>query len=187
MFLVSLSYYSNLFIFLGLTSSTLILYFLCFYYWKIKNPYFIIFNYGSTLCSLILCVDTQYWGIFYFNLDLTFLVIPIQFMIFFIIIYLIYLSTLTKIIGVSSFAKKRFITHYGGIQAFGKKRLDQFWHDNAVDIVYPNNSGESKKESIELQRKKEKKNKFHFNLIILLTIILTVSFLGAYFYELMFQ
>ena len=159
MLLVSLSFYSNLFIFLGLTSSTLSLYFLCFYFWKKKNPFFVIFNYGSTLCSLILCVDTQYWGIFYFNLELTLLIIPIQIIFFFIIIYFFYLLAKIKIFsqGMNLWAKKRFIVKYGAIQAYGKKRLDQFWNDDEVDILSSNNSGKTKEELIELQKDKGRK------------------------------
>ena len=77
-----------------------------------------------------------------------------------------------------------FVKKYGGIQAFGKERLDQFWHDDAVDIVSPNKSDETIEELIKVQGEQKKKNRL--NLIILLTIILTISFLSAYFYVLIF-
>lgn len=184
MFLVSLSNFSNTFIFLVLTSSTLILYSLFFYYWKIKNPYFIIFNYGSTFCSLLSFLDIYTWGIFYSNLQLNFLILPIQIIFFFLIIYFIFLLIQIKTMGVSSLAKKRFVTKYGGIQAYGKERLDQFWHDGAVDNVSPNLGG-PKEDLIKFQGEQKKKNKF--NLIILFTTILSVSFLSVYFYGLTIQ
>lgn len=156
-----------------------------------------IFNYGTTLCSLISCIDTQYWGIFYFNLGLTLLIIPIQFIFFFIIIYFFYLLAKIKIFsqGMNLWAKKKFIVKYGAIQAYGNKRLNQFWNDDELDILSSNNSGETKEELIELRKEKKRererikdeKNKLKFNLISLLTLILTISFLSAYFYELIFM
>jgi hypothetical protein len=83
---------------------------------------------------------------------------------------------------VSSIAKKVFIQRYGGFQGYGKERLDQFWHDTAVDMVSPNNSGETKEELIKVQAELKKKNKL--NLIILLTTILSVTFLSIDFYGL---
>ena len=182
MFLVSLSNYPNFFIILVLSSLTITLYFLFLYYWKIKNPYFIIFNYGSSICSILSYLDIYTWGIFYSDLQLYFIIIPAQIFFAFIIIYFIYLLTQLKTIGVTSLAEKVFVKKYGGMQAFGKERLDQFWHDTAVDIVSPNNSGKPKEEIIKVKEELKKKHKL--NLIILLTIILTISFLSVYFYEL---
>ncbi len=183
----SFSNYSNFLLSLVLISSSSIIYFLCFYYWIMKNPYFIIFNYGSTICSLIICVDTIGVGIFYFAVY--------QIMILPLIIYFIYLIVKIKVFsqGMDLWAKKKFTVKYGAIQAYGKKRLDQFWHDD-VDILSSNNSGDTNEELITLQREKEiekqkmkeKKHKYKLYLIILLTLILTMTFLSAYFYELIF-
>jgi hypothetical protein len=106
------------------------------------------------------------------------MLIALQFFLFIEIPYLIYLLSLIKTTGISSIAKKIFIIKYGGYQAFGKERLNQFWHDKAVDSVDPDISEENLVEITKIQR--EQKEKYQMNKIIFFTSILTSLFLMTY-------
>ena len=185
MLYASLSFINIVPFILTLTLLSLILYALFLYYWKIGNKFFIIFNYGSTICALILYVDLQKWGSSYFALDffhfiLTFLS---QFLLFPIIIYFIYLLTLIKTLGTSTKSRKIFIARYGGFQAYGQQRINQMWLDDAVDILNPPPPGTTFEEFTKFRD--ELKKKYNVNKILLMTVILTISFLFIYIHALL--
>lgn len=161
---------------LALLSS--ILYALFLYYWKIRNNFFIIFNYGSTICTLLLYLDLNKWGSLYSDLYL--IIIILQFLIFFIIIYFIYLLSLIKTLGTSNISRKIFITRYGSFQGYGQQRINQMWHDDAVDILNPRFPGTTFEEVAKFQD--EQKKKYNVMKILLMTVILTISFLIIYIY-----
>lgn len=173
----SLSFINLIAFLITLTLLSSILFALFLYYWKIRNKYFIIFNYGSTICTLLLYLDGK-WGSLYSDLYL--IIIIFQFLIFFVIIYFIYLLSLIKTLGTSTISRKIFITRYGGFQGYGQQRINQMWQDDAVDILNPPLPGKTFEEVAKFRD--EQKKKYNVRKILLMTVILTISFLIIYIY-----
>ena len=182
MLYASLSFINVIPFFITLAFLSWIFYALFLYYWKIRNQFFIIFNYGSTICTLILYIDLQKWGSFYFALDffLFILLFLFQFLLFPVIIYFIYLCSIIRTSGISSISRKIFIARYGGVQGYGQRRINQMWHDDAVDILNPSSPRTTFEEVTKFRD--EQKKKYNVNKILLMTVILTISFLIIYIY-----
>lgn len=176
---LSLSFINLLAFLITLTLLSSILFALFLYYWKIRNKYFIIFNYGSTICTLLLYLDGK-WAFLYFYSNLYLIIIIFQFLFLFVIIYFIYLLSLIKTFGTSTISRKTFITRYGGFQGYGQQRINQMWQDDAVDILNPPLPGKTFEEVAKLRD--EQKKKYNVRKILLMTVILTISFLIIYIY-----
>ena len=182
MFLASLSIINYIVFLISLLLLSSTLYAIFLYYLKIRNHFFIIFNYGSTICTLFLYLDFGNWSYIYYTSDF-FIFISIALPYFFflpIIIYFIYLLTLIKTSGTSTISRKLFIAKYGGSQAYGQERINEMWQDDAVDVFNSKSPGTTFDNVAKLRD--ELKKKYNMYKILLITIILTISFLTVYIY-----
>lgn len=175
MFITSLDFFTTLAIGIALAGISLMLYIIFFYYWKIRSQFYIVFNYGSTICSLIILFDFIFMNLF----NLFFFIAPP----FYLIYYFIYLLTLIKNFGGISISRKKFIAKYV-FQGYGPKKVDQMWHDDSVDTFKPMAPRTTFEE--EAKFKKERKKLFSVITITLLTLIFTSCFLIIYTYALMY-
>lgn len=176
MFVASLDFFNTVAICIALTGISSMLYVIFFYYWKIRNQFFIIFNYGSTFCTLIIHAEIILWSLMFQFVS------PIQILSIFILFYFIYLLTLIKNFGTSSISRKIFIARYG-FQMHKPQKVNQMWQDDAVDIFKPI----AHRTTFEEQEKFINKQKKFYNVrkITLLTLIFTSCFLIIYTYALM--
>ncbi len=151
------------------------LYTIFLYYWKIRNQFFIIFNYGSTICTLIIYADAILWSLMFMFVSF------IQILLIFILIYFIYLLTSIKNFGKISISRKKFIARYG-FQGHKPQKVNQMWQDDAVDTFKPI----AKRTTSEEQAKFKNKQKKLYNVrkSALLTLIFTSCFLIIYIFAL---
>ena len=177
MFLASLDFFNTVAICISLIGISSMLYVIFFYYWKIKKQFFIVFNYGSTICSLIIYAEVILWSLMFL------IVSPIQILLIFILIYFIYLLTLIKNFGTSSISRKKFIARYG-FQMHKPQKVNQMWQDDAVDTFKPIAHRKTFEEQAKF--KNEQKKLYNVRKITLLTLIFTSCFLIIYTYALMY-
>ncbi len=175
MFVAGLDYFSVIPICIALTGISLMLYVLFFYYWKIRNQFFIIFNYGSTICTLIIFADFILWSLMFMFVSF------VQILSIFILIYFIYLLTLIKNFGTGSVSRKKFIVRYGK-QGHNPQKVDQMWQDDSIDTFKPVVQGTSIEEQNKF--KDRQKNSHSTRKTTLLTLIFTSCFLLIYIYAL---
>ena len=176
MFVASLDFFNTVAFCIALTGISSMLYVIFFYYWKIRNQFFIIFNYGSTICTLIIHANNILWSLMF-----TF-VSPIQILAIFILIYFIYLLTLIKNFGTSSISRKRFSARYG-FHGYNPQKVDKMWQDDSVDTFKPTAHRTTFEEQAKIKNKQKKF--YNVRMITLLTLIFTSCFLIIYFYALM--
>ncbi|MFW9930009.1 MAG: hypothetical protein ACFFD1_11505 [Candidatus Thorarchaeota archaeon] len=151
---MSLIYNSVLWLEILSIGVSILLYGVFMYLFMRKNPYYFILNYSSTIFSIIIIA----FNLFFFWV----LLLPL-------IIYLIYLFSLLDISWFKATSRKRFIARYG-FMGYSPSQENEMWHDNAVDSI--------KQRYKELL--KETKKKYKVNLIYLVTLFLSASFIVLY-------
>lgn len=176
MVVTSLDFLTTLALSIALTGISLMLYVTFIYYWKTGNQFFIIFNYGSTICALIIFADAILWSLMFMFVSF------IQILSIFIIIYFIYLLTLVKNLGQISISRKTFIARYG-FQGHKPQKVEQMWQDDSVDTFKPMAQIITFEEQAEVKNKEKKL--YDVRKISLLTLILTSCFLIIYTFALM--
>ena len=110
MFSRSFGFINDMIFFIPLTLLSWLFYVLFLYYWKIRNQFFIIFNYGSTICTLILLLSYKGWVMSYFGYNFIEFGAIVEYLSIPIIIYFIYLLSSIKTLGTSTKSSRKFFT-----------------------------------------------------------------------------